>query len=87
MPANRMTGNGRTRLDLRAAEPEELRQVMDLGVREALSRHKEEGRAVAVWDYRRGEVQFLPPDQIGQPEGAALVERPEGPADGPESTG
>ncbi|MPZ14472.1 MAG: hypothetical protein GEU73_08620 [Chloroflexi bacterium] len=59
-----MTHEPNTRLapEERAGNVERILEQLDIGVREALIRHKQAGNPVAVW--RNGRVEWTEPEEI-----------------------
>jgi hypothetical protein len=64
MASNRLKGI----LGRRDATSEEIREAIELAVREAVRRHKRAGNSIVVWDRENDRAVVLPPEQIDIPE-------------------
>ncbi len=63
-----MSRNGKNELDLRTASAQEVADVMNRGVIDALREHKRAGNSIVVWDRELDQVLTLRPDQIVVPD-------------------
>ena len=59
-----MADHSRPQLDLRTASGREVAEAMTRGVIDALRAHKRAGNPVVVWDWAKGEIVTVPPEQI-----------------------
>ncbi len=63
-----MIENGKGILADRNASDEEVAEVMEQAIADALRAHKRAGVPIAVWDWEHNHVVVVPPDQIEVPD-------------------